>query len=90
MKPASIEQSGLGRKAVEIMTWALIPTEDITSRHEGFQQLCYEFSKKSVLRKVEELAQRGYLENLDTNSPLLSWSLTHKGATTLERIMTSG
>jgi len=51
--------------------------------------MCHQFSQKSIIRKCEELAQRGYI----VKGPQQSWAqsfLTDKGRQVLETITMSG
>jgi len=83
-KPTSITQTGYGAKAMAIFAMAASSDHDL-----HWTDICHQFSQKSVIRKCEELAQRGYI----VKGPQQSWAqsfLTDKGRQVLETITMSG
>ncbi len=49
----------LGDKAIDLLRWAGTPFSSL-QRTEAWEQVCTKYSEKAVIRKLEELATRGY------------------------------
>jgi hypothetical protein len=70
-------QGGFGEKALAILTLCAMPEHD---RHHPvyFRELCDKFSEKSVILKLHELHERGYIERAAVSA------LTPRGIHALE------
>jgi len=86
MRPESVTANGYGQKALAIFVMAAAHTSE--SRQSLWDAMCNKFSPKSVQRKCDELAQRGYIT---PSTPWTQATLTDKGRQALEMIqMSSG
>ena len=88
MRPP-VTKSGYGAKAVAIFGMSSLPEDAHRARAQALKDLEALFSRKSIVRKCEELLERGYL----TRPPQTPWALsrlTDKGRHALEINMKSG
>jgi hypothetical protein len=66
----------LKQKAIDCLTLASMNPKNSPERGDFYFELCARYSEKAVIRKLEELTDRGYVDY--GVSPRLAW-LTEKG-----------